>query len=212
MFYTITMNGLSFEQFFYFIECLGILGFALSGAILAKQKKFDIVGVYIIACLTAFGGGTLRDIILDNHPVYWVSRSEFPFFLLIILIILSLKKPFPVHRHWLILPDAIGMAFFSITTAQSTHSDGYPIIIVAILSTLVATFGGIIRDTLCQEMPLIFRNDSSLYASIAFTSACLFVGLNDFLALSTAASMTIAAIFAICARLAAYKFNIRLKI
>ena len=72
------------ENGFYIIESIGIASFAVSGIILARQKDFDLVGMYIIACVTAFGGGTLRDLILDRTPVYWISHSEYPLFILLL--------------------------------------------------------------------------------------------------------------------------------
>ena len=88
------MSYLFTEQLFYGIETLGILAFALSGVILARQKDFDIVGVYIIAWVTAFGGGTIRDVILDIQPVYWIAHAEYPLMLLGLIIAISLIKKF----------------------------------------------------------------------------------------------------------------------
>ena len=83
MFENIFFNTLSlvldfiFNNFFYFIESLGIIAFGLSGILAAQKKNFDLVGMFCLCCITAFGGGTLRDLLLDIHPIYWVKHSEF---------------------------------------------------------------------------------------------------------------------------------------
>ena len=115
-------NHLFAEQLLYWIETLGILAFALSGVILARQKDFDIVGVYIIAWVTAFGGGTIRDVVLDIQPVYWIAHAEYPLMLLGLIIVISLLKKIQIKSSWLLVPDAMGMALFAISTAQNCSS------------------------------------------------------------------------------------------
>ena len=206
------MKELFSAHFFYIIESIGIISFALSGVILAKKKDFDIVGVYIIAWVTAFGGGTIRDVILDIQPVYWINHSEYPLIILVIVILLSLLKKMEVKSTWLIIPDTLGLSVFAITTAQMAQKSGYPTIIVAILATIVATFGGVLRDTLCKEIPMIFTKNQTLYASLAFLGACLYVGLTNlnYFTSSTVVMVSVSAIFII--RLIAYKLNWRVKI
>ena len=104
------MTTIFAEQLLYWIETLGILAFALSGVILARQKDFDIVGVYIIAWVTAFGGGTIRDVVLDIQPVYWIAHAEYPLMLLGLIIVISLLKKIQIKSSWLLVPDAMGMA------------------------------------------------------------------------------------------------------
>ncbi len=206
------MKDLFSEHFFYIIESIGIISFALSGVILAKKKDFDIVGVYIIAWVTAFGGGTIRDVILDIQPVYWINHSEYPLIIFVIVVLLSLVKKIKVKSSWLIIPDTLGLSVFAITTAQMAQKSGYPTIIVAILATIVATFGGVLRDTLCKEIPMIFTKNQTLYASLAFLGACFYVGLTNlnYFTSSTVVISSVSAIF--ISRLIAYKFNWRVKI
>lgn len=206
------MGYLFTEQLFYGIETLGILSFALSGVILAKQKDFDIVGVYIIAWVTAFGGGTIRDVILDIQPVYWISHSEYPLMLLGLVVLISLFNRIKIKESWLIIPDALGMALFAISTAKMAIELQHPPIIVAILATMVASFGGVIRDSLCQETPMIFKKGSTMYASLAFWGALLFVLLIDLAMFTPFLAYFIAVITVFVMRLLAIKYDWRWKI
>ena len=206
------MTELLAAPIFYSIESLGIISFALSGVILAKEKDFDVVGVYIIALITAFGGGTIRDVILDIQPVYWIDHAEYPFILLLLVIVISLSKKIQIQAHWLVIPDAMGMALFAVSTAQMAHQFGHPAIIVAILSTIVASCGGIIRDSLCQEIPMVFKKGSTMYASLAFFGAYLYIGLSNMALFSGAVNMVATAGIIFASRLLANKYHWRWKI
>lgn len=196
-----------FQHGFYIIETTGVIGFALSGIILAKHKNFDIVGVYIVAWATAFGGGTLRDVILDIQPVYWIVHAEYPLILFFVVLLISLFKRLKIQSSWIFLPDTLGLATFSITTAQSAYEEGYSLVIVGILSTVVATFGGVVRDIFCQEIPMIFKRGTVMYASIAFVGACVYVLLATHVFLNTALCMYISIAFIFLFRLMAMRFK-----
>jgi len=200
------------DHLFYSIETLGIFSFALSGVILAKKKDYDIVGVYVVAWVTAFGGGILRDLMLDNHPLYWISHSEYPLILLLLVLFLSIFKRFNVHEKWLHIPDALGLATFAVTTAQTAYLAGYPFIIVGILATVVGTFGGLLRDVLCQEVPYIFKKNTTMYASIAFLGACFFVALSKFTEFDQFLTMSISIVFIFIFRILAKKLNLVLRL
>ncbi|RAP33270.1 hypothetical protein DID75_02635 [Candidatus Marinamargulisbacteria bacterium SCGC AG-410-N11] len=206
------MDYIIFKNIFYIIETIGIFSFALSGLILAKQKNFDLVGVYIVACVTAFGGGTIRDVILDIQPVYWISHSEYPTTLLITVFIICLFKKFSIKEKWLFLPDALGLSLFTVTTAQMAYEANLPIIVVAILSTIVASFGGVIRDVLCQQIPIIFQRNTPIYASLAFLGAIFYVLLTDFTPFPMDINMIICSFFIFSARLIVKRFHIVLPI
>ncbi len=150
--------------------------------------------------------------ILDIHPVYWIDHAEYPFIILLLVIAMSLIKKIQIQPQWLIIPDAMGMALFAVSTAQMAHQFGHPAIIVAILSTMVSSCGGIIRDSLCQEIPMVFKKGATMYASLAFFGAYLYIGLSDLAVFSDAINMvaTAGAIFA--SRLLAYKFQWRWEI
>ena len=196
----------------YIIESLGILTFAISGMLLAKKKDLDIVGIYMIGWITAFGGGIIRDVMLDIQPLYWMAHPEYPFILLILAVIMATLRTVRMKEKWLVIPDAMGMALFATATAQIAVDHGVSIIAVGILSTIVATFGGVIRDSLCQEIPLIFRKNSTLYASIAFISGCLYAWLVSGGILTTNLALIFISSGAFIIRLLAYFKNWKFKI
>jgi len=196
----------------YIIESLGILTFAISGMLLAKKKDMDIVGIYMIGWITAFGGGIIRDVMLDIQPLYWMAHPEYPFVLLILAIIMAMLRTVRIKEKWLVIPDAMGMALFATATAQIAVDHGVSIIAVGILSTIVATFGGVIRDSLCQEIPLIFRKNSTLYASIAFISGCLYAWVIGLGILNANLGLIIISILAFIIRFLSYLNNWKFKI
>ena len=150
---------------------------AMAGAIAAGRKQMDPFGILIIACCTAFGGGTIRDLVLDNHPLVWVGKPEF------LAITCSAALFVIIIRPWIkflteafLVLDAIGLITFSIIGAQKTLALGHGYMIAAVMAVFTGAFGGVIRDILCNQIPLIFRRE--LYGSIAFLSAWVYFGLN----------------------------------
>lgn len=196
--------------FYYVFETIGILAFALSGMILAKHKDFDVVGIYSIACITAFGGGTLRDVILDSHPVYWINHPEYPAIIFFMTFIFAAIKQVELKESYLVIPDTIGLALFTSSGAQLATELHHPMIIVGILSTMVATFGGVLRDTLCRKTPTIFKRNTALYASIAFLGGCLYFILFHYTSLSSWNNVLLTSAFVAFFRIVAIKFKWKL--
>ena len=199
------------DLIFYILESIGILSFALSGILIGKQKDYDLVGIFVVACATAFGGGTIRDIILDIQPVYWISHSEYPLIILCMTIIMTYIYPIKVKNNWLFFPDSVGLALFSITASKLAFSLGFPLIIVSILATISATFGGVIRDILCNEKPIIFQKNTSLYATVSFTGSTLYVLLNIYTTIPEHFILIIAVLFTLIFRLISYKYKWKIK-
>lgn len=206
--YDVLVDTILNINLFYIIETIGIYAFALSGMILAKKKQFDLVGCYIIACITAFGGGTIRDVILDIQPVYWITHWEYPSALLITVFILSLFKHVIIKDSWLFIPDAMGLSFITVTSAQLAHNTGLPIIVIGILTTIVACFGGVLRDVLCQEVPIIFKKNTPIYASLAFLGAIAYVLLIDYANLPVSFTMISCSLSVFLLRVIVKKLNI----
>jgi len=152
------------------IEAAAILAFAISGLLEAARKKLDIVGVCTVVGLAAFGGGTLRDVLLDRRPFFWVEHSSW----LWILFGLSLLSMFfmrarhfePTERanQW---PDAIGLGLFTASGAQLALAAAMPPIVAVLMGMVTAVFGGVLRDIVCNEIPSAFR-DHRPYAVCAF--------------------------------------------
>ncbi len=152
------------------LDLIGTYVFAISGATTASEKKMDLFGGVIMGFITAVGGGTLRDLLLDAHPLGWMNN---PLYLWIIaggVATAFLFKHYISHlRNTLFLFDTIGIAVFTILGLQKSLSYEFAPVIAVILGMVSAVMGGVIRDTLCNEVPLIFRKE--IYATI-----CLFGG------------------------------------
>lgn len=195
----------------YLLQIIGTVAFALSGMIAAKSKDMDPVGVYTIAFITALGGGTLRDLILNNHPLYWIQHQEMPILILVMAVAFSYIKPLSsrVRESTIVLPDAIGLGIFSILGAQLALNMGNSLFIASLLGVITGTFGGALRDTLCHEMPFIFRKDQ-VYASVAF-AGCWFYFLCNRLLPNHNAAIILGLLFIAGFRMLAVRFDIRLQ-
>lgn len=158
------------ELFIDIIEILGTAAFAISGIRLAAAKRFDWFGAYVVGLVTAIGGGTLRDVLLDL-PVFWMLSSVYlvvTFFSLLTVIIF--RQALVGGMRTLFIFDAIGLALFVVVGVQRTLAAGLPMWVAIVMGTITGSFGGIIRDILINEQPLFFRKD--IYAT-----ACLAGGV-----------------------------------
>lgn len=161
-------------------EIIGTLAFALSGLIEAARKKLDLVGMAMVTFLAAFGGGTLRDILLDRRPFFWVENH---IWIWVILAICVLALVFMRSRHvepterataW---PDALGLGIFGAGGTQLALDAGLPAIVAVVMGVITAVFGGVLRDVVVNEMPRAFA-DYQPYSVLAFTGGWLVVLLN----------------------------------
>ena len=147
------------------LDLLGIGVFAVSGALAAGRKRLDLLGVFVLASVTAIGGGTVRDLLLDRHPMFWLTDGAY-----LGVIIAAVAVTFAYVR-WrrpplasLLVADALGLALFSIAGAQIAQAAGLPAISVVVLGTMTGVGGGVIRDVLSAEIPMVLRR-GNLYAS-----------------------------------------------
>jgi uncharacterized membrane protein YeiH len=161
-------------------EIIGTLAFALSGLIEAARKKLDIVGMAMVTFLAAFGGGTLRDILLDKRPFFWVEN---PLWIWVVLAMCALAFVFMRARHvepterataW---PDAIGLGIFSAVGTHVALQSGVPAIVAVIMGVITAVFGGVLRDVVVNEIPRAFV-DHQPYSVLAFAGGWVVVGLD----------------------------------
>lgn len=158
-----------------FIEFLGIITFALSGIVEARRKRMDLVGVYTVALITAFGGGTLRDLCLDRTPLFWVANQSYAILILVLSVGAFLFSGLVrVPDRAVLLPDALGLGLFSIAGAGVALDTGTSPFIAALLGVMTGVFGGVIRDVICNEIPFIFRS-RYLYATAAFLGCWLYM-------------------------------------
>lgn len=159
------------------IEAVATLAFALSGLIEAARKRLDPVGVCVVAGLAAFGGGTLRDILLDRRPFFWVERAEWLWALLALCIVamsfMRARHVQPTERamQW---PDALGLGLFTAAGTQIAVDATLPALVAVLMGTVTAVFGGVLRDIVCNEIPKVFR-DHRPYAICSFAGGWLVV-------------------------------------
>lgn len=164
---------------FYVLDILGTIAFAISGALMAMNKKMDPFGVFIIAFVTAVGGGTLRDVLIGKQPVIWMNDITYIFLIgFAVLIAILFRKKLRHLQKSLFLFDTIGLGIFTITgTEIGINANFHPIISIA-LGTMTACFGGVIRDILCNNIPILFRKE--IYATTCIFGSIAFIVLNNF--------------------------------
>ena len=151
----------------YLLDLTGVAVFAVSGAIAAGRRAMDVIGVMALAVATAIGGGTIRDVLLNRHPIFWLTD---PAYLIVIvassLITVAYARWRPAPRSTLLVADALGLAVFSVIGAQIAEANGLPAVSCILLGTVTGAAGGVVRDVLSAEVPLLFRG-GNLYASAA---------------------------------------------
>ncbi|NRD22738.1 trimeric intracellular cation channel family protein [Winogradskyella litoriviva] len=162
-------------MFFQIVDILGTVSFAISGVLVAMNKRMDPFGVLIIAFVTAVGGGTLRDVMIGVEPVSWMKNMTFVYVIFgSVVFAVIFRKRINYLRKSLFLFDTIGIALYTVVGVETGVIAGlHPIICIA-LGTMTACFGGVLRDILCNEIPVIFRKE--IYAT-----ACILGGLTYFL-------------------------------
>ena len=162
------------------LEALATLAFALSGLLEAARKRLDAVGVCVVAGLAAFGGGTLRDVLLDRRPFFWVEHATWLWALLALCIVAMLllrARHFAPTERAMQWPDALGLGLFSAGGTQLALAQGLPAIVAVLMGVVTAAFGGVLRDIVCNEIPSAFR-DHRPYAVCAFAGGWVLVGLH----------------------------------
>ena len=193
---------------FNILDLLGTASFAISGALFAINKKMDPFGVFIIAFVTAVGGGTFRDILIDRNPVTWMDNLSYVYTIVIAVIFaIIFRKKIGYLSKSLFLFDTIGLGIFTIIgTELGIQHNLHPIISIA-LGMITATFGGVIRDTLSNEVPLIFHKE--IYATACIVGAITFLVLNR-MHVEHNISYVITTSIVITIRLIAVKFKLKL--
>ena len=196
------------------IEVLGIIAFALTGFYAARKKGMDLIGVYSLGMVTALGGGSLRDVILNRHPLFWVQHYEYAILLLVLAIASSLVDQEVFDRkglHETVLAlDALGLGSFSASGASLADQAGCSLFVSSLLGVITGVFGGVMRDIVCNEIPYVFQR-TELYAT------CSFIGAWAYLLAAHSGSSDIFAVIACIAvtfisRMIALRYTIKLPI
>ncbi len=160
----------------YVLDLVGVAVFAVSGALVAGRKSMDWLGVVVIAVVTAIGGGTIRDVLLDRSPIFWIENTTY------LLVIVGTAVSTTIYTRYrtpplnaLLIADAFGLALFTVSGAQVAEQAGLPWLSIILMGAITGSAGGAIRDVLCAEIPLILRRD--IYATAALAGGGVYVGL-----------------------------------
>ena len=196
----------------YIIEATAILVFAYSGLVHARRSGFDLVGVFTIGVVTAFGGGTIRDVLLGNHPLYWISHWEFLILIMLLppveLILLRVDRDLS-SGHVLTVIDALGLGLFTASGVGIALSMNTPALPASFIGVVTATFGGVVRDILCNQKPQLFLPTEPLYATCSFLGAWVYIVLINLSTVPSAAIIAcIATVFVL--RILAVRFDVKL--
>lgn len=150
------------------IELLAVVSGAIYGVMLARQHKMDICGAFSLGLIIAFGGGTLRDLFLDRFPLFWIREDHYPVIVFAIALVASFFPQLTrLNERWLVLPDALGLGLFSIVGATAAIEAGTSMFVASILGVVTGTFGGVIGEVICNQVPSLFRT-APLYATCSF--------------------------------------------
>ncbi|MGA2766228.1 MAG: trimeric intracellular cation channel family protein [Spirochaetia bacterium] len=208
---------MTYDDYLKLIEVLGVLAFSMTGIFEARRLKMDIVGAYSVAMITAFGGGTVRDVFLQRHPLFWITNWPYCVAVLILAIVsvAILRRIGEATRKKLVLVvtifDALGLGLFSVlgsVYSLQVYPDLY--FIAVIMGVVTGCFGGIIRDVIGNRVPTVFRK-SQLYATCSL-AGCVMYLLFAWLGLPAAVSIPFGIGVTFVVRMLAVRYNVSLPI
>lgn len=198
-----------YNEYIYIAELIGTAVFSITGALAAQGKRLDILGVVVVGVVTALGGGTIRDIVMDAYPLGWVRDTSYLW-----TAILSAMSAFVLCRYWryprrvLLVLDGMGLALFAIMGAQKAMFYQMPPVIVVMMGMMTGCFGGLLRDIITRQVPLILQRDGEFYATCALLGSVLYVVLHGWIDERDLAVICMAFIFLL--RIASIFGNLRL--
>ncbi len=192
----------------YTLDIIGTFAFAISGALVASKKKFDIFGIIIIAFVTAVGGGILRDVMINYYPINWIGDLNYVWTILLAVVFTFLfKSKIEPLRKTMFLFDTIGIAVFTMLGTEKCLNFGLDPFVAVIMGVVSAVMGGVVRDVLTQKTPLIFKKE--IYALACFIGSLVFLGLRKIgVPLNLQYTLTITTIIII--RLVVVKYKLEL--
>ncbi|QJD58297.1 trimeric intracellular cation channel family protein [Pseudomonas sp. gcc21] len=194
---------------FYAFDLFGVAVFAITGALMAGRKSMDLLGVLVIAIITALGGGTLRDVILDRHPVVWIRDDVY----ILVAIVAALgtvawvRLTRPIHETGLLVADAFGLAVFTVIGTQIAMATNAPLSAAVIMGVMTGVAGGVMRDIICNEIPLIFHKE--IYATASLIGSLLYIMLVP-MDLPPGLEVALAMLAVLLIRLAAIRWQLQL--
>jgi len=189
-----------------FIELLAVIASAVYGVLLARRHNMDFVGVFSLAFIVAFGGGTLRDLLLDRHPLFWMREHHYPVIVFAISFATFIIPRIPKRTEsWLRVPDAFGLGLFTVSGTTAAIDAGTSFFIAVLLGVVTGTFGGVIGDIVINRVPSLFRS-APLFATCSFVGGWVYILLNAIAATSDYAA-PIAITFTVIFRLASIHYQ-----
>lgn len=189
---------------------LAVSASAISGALEGRKHEMDIVGAMTVAFVTAFGGGTMRDLLLGRTPIFWLVDPwlSIATFAIAVIAFYLMDR---ISDRLLVIPDALGLGFFSILGATYAMQLDLSLLVISLMGVVTGVFGGILRDVLCNKIPSVFRRETELYATCSFVGTWIFIVLVKLnVDLSVASWAGTFAVFAL--RLFAVRFKLTLPI
>lgn len=166
-------------ELLYWLDLFGVVVFALSGALMAGRYKLDPFGVVVLSAVTAIGGGTIRDVILQT-PVFWVQNPIYLYVIMAtaLLTIIFIRCPRRIPKRFLLISDAFGLALFAVLGTEKALSLGAAVPVAIVMGMMTGVAGGMIRDVLCNVIPMILRQE--IYATAAILGGALYTLLMHF--------------------------------
>jgi len=203
------MQSSALENVINIITIAGLAAFTVSGVIVAKRKDMDAFGCMSVAFITALGGGTLRDVLLGRYPLFWIAHEWYAIGVFVFAAILFYCSRFTALRERAILiPDALGLGLFSVTGATYALEAHTSYIVASILGVITGVFGGVLRDVICNEIPIVFSR-TQLYATCALAGVWTYIILDHF-GVDSAWSLSAGVAVTFLTRMAAVFFDLRL--
>ena len=192
----------------YLLDLCAVAVCAITATLEAHRRELDLFGVAVIAVIAGIGGGTVRDILLGRLPVYWVHD---PIYVVVgvcaAVVTFFLGRKIRLPKNFFLLPDAVGLALFTVIGTSVAMNLQVHWFIAALMGVITGVFGGVIRDILCNEVPLIFRTD--IYATASLAGAFLLIAL-DALGMAHDLALIAAMVTIVLIRLAAIRWHIHL--
>ena len=194
----------------YYLELAGVAVFAATGVLASRDRDLDLLGVIVVATITAIGGGTLRDVLLDRHPIFWIADTAYLLVIIgaALLTILYLRVR-PEPGVTLLVADALGLGLFAISGARLAENEGLGPLIVVLMGTMTGVTGGVLRDVITARVPLILRQD--IYATAAILGIGAYLGLQA-AGLGRTPSAISGMLFVVVLRLAAIRWGLHLPV
>ena len=194
----------------YYLDLAGVAVFAASGVLAARDRGLDLLGVIVVATITAIGGGTLRDLLLDRHPIFWVTDTSY---LVVIVASAMLTVAYvrvrPPPGATLLVADALGLALFALSGAQLAEAARCPPLVVVLMGTMTGVTGGLLRDVITAQVPLILRRE--IYATAAIAGVAAYLALQA-LGMARAPAFGIGMIVVVALRLLGIRWGLHLPV